>query len=146
VTSVLVLDSEPVSLLAAKRYEGTTNRVRAFMQAHLDRGGLVVVPANVIAETRRGARASNVDWVLDAHLIVDVDRAIAAQAGAILETAKRSSADLADATVAATAALARATSVFVLTSERPTTSGPNDIETFVEPWRTKVIVKAISTL
>lgn len=129
------------------RRERRVNRVRAYVEDHLADGGLVVVPANVVAETRRGRRSVNVDWVLDAYQVAVVDRSCAAVAGQMLETEGRGSSDLADATVAATAALARASLVIVLTSEKTSRSGaPNDIETFVQPWASKVIVRDINTI
>ena len=135
----LVLDSEAVSLLAInKPNDATTKHLRALVDLHLAEGGSVLVPANVIAETRRGHYAARVDRVLNASLIVDVDRDVAVQAGTILEANRRGSEDLADATVAATAILTRSSKVTIVTSERNT--GTNDLEAFVSSHQFKVAV------
>lgn len=135
----VVLDSEAVSLLAInKPNDSTTERVKALLHRHLMGGSAVLVPANVIAETRRGRFAAGADRVINAALVIDVDREIAVQAGSILETHERGSKDLADATVAATAILAKASEVLIITSERST--GRNDLETFVGSHQSKVTV------
>ncbi len=135
----LVLDSEAVSLLAInKANDVTTDHVKALVDLHLAEGGSILVPANVIAETRRGRYAARVDRVLNAALVVDLDRDIAAQAGSILEVNRRGSSDLADATVAATAILTPSSAVTIVTSER--SSGSNDLESFISTHQSRVSV------
>lgn len=105
-TRALVLDAEPLSLLARPRARGH-GEVRAALEAarRLDRD--VVVPAVVLAELYRG-RGENqvVDACLsrDTGLLVrDTDRPLARLVGAVLATAGAGSEDLVDAHAVAAA-------------------------------------------
>jgi len=122
----LVLDSEAVSVIArASKGDPRARPVLAALQAALELGNDVVVPAAVLAEQYRGGRH---DHLVDACLsrysaieVVDTTRSLAKSVGNILARAGLGSAHHVDATVVAVAV--REGGGLVMTSD------PKDIET-----------------
>lgn len=104
-TRSLVLDAEPLSLLARPKQSGHSE-VRAALEAAHRLNREVVVPAVILAELYR---SPGHDQVVDACLaretgllVRDTDPALARLVGGVLSTAAAGSEDLADAhTVAA---------------------------------------------
>jgi hypothetical protein len=104
-SNCLVLDAEPLSLLARPLQRGH-HEVLAAVEAARQLNRRVIVPATILAELYRG-RGKN--QIVDACLsretglhIRDTDRLLARLVGAVLAAADAGSADLADAhTVAA---------------------------------------------
>lgn len=104
----LILDSEALNALANPGARGVlAERTRAILHVALTKGGLVRVPAPVLAELYRGPRFdAAIDRVLVARGIVaiDLDAGTARRAGHLLARAKLGSAHAVDAFVVATAA------------------------------------------
>ena len=105
---VLVLDAEALSALAhATTRSVAAQRARAILSVAHELGGLVRVPAPVLAEAYRGgARDAAVERVLDGRgiRVVDLTAKMARQAGALLGACKLDSSHAVDAFVVATAA------------------------------------------
>lgn len=104
---VLILDSEALSALAsAQQRETSAVRARAVLQIARDRSIPIRVPAAVLAEVcRGGARDAAVHRVLAGGLtVIDLNRAIAEKAGALLHRLGLDSTHAVDAFVVATAA------------------------------------------
>lgn len=141
----VVLDSQPLSLLAENRKgDGTTQRLLAFLRAHSSNGG-AIVPANVIAETCQGAnRTASVDSLLtrEGLTVVDVNRALAKAAGAMLFATKRKNEDLVDATVVASAGQSRDQCI-VVTGEQ---GRSNDVASFAARHPHKITVQVLAEL
>ena len=122
----LVLDSEAVSVIArASKGDSRARPVLAALQAALELGNDVVVPAAVLAEQYRGGHH---DHLVDACLarysaieVVDTTRSLAKNVGNILARAGLGSAHHVDATVVAVAV--REGGGLIMTSD------PKDIET-----------------
>ena len=103
---VLILDSEALSALAAAhRRESDAVRARAVLEVARDLDVPIRVPAAVLAEVcRGGARDAAVNRVLAGGIVVvDLNRAIAQKAGALLYRVGLDSAHAVDAFVVATA-------------------------------------------
>ena len=99
-----VLDSEAVSVIAQpSRRSASIKRAQAVLEVIERRGGFAVIPAPVIAEVRRGKRASAIDHLLNRLAVVDTDRDVASEAGDLLHRHRLGSAHAVDALVAATA-------------------------------------------
>lgn len=99
----LVLDAQALSELV--RRGSAERQVRDAVQAAIDEGTDIVVPAAVLAELYRGGHH---DQELDSYLsrgapmeIIDTDRGLAKRVGQILAAAGRGSEDHVDATVVA---------------------------------------------
>lgn len=122
----LVLDSQALSTVArAAKDDRRARPVLAALQAALEMGNDVVVPAAVLAELYRGAGH---DHLVDACLsrypaieVVDTTRSLAKNVGNILARAGLGSAHHVDATVVAVAV--REGGGLIMTSD------PQDIET-----------------
>jgi predicted nucleic acid-binding protein len=103
----VILDSEALNALANAGTRGPLSlRARAIARVAHERGALLRVPAPVLAEVCRGARLdAAVSQLLnrDAMLVVDLTRAIAERAGAILARARMASTHAVDAFVVSTA-------------------------------------------
>lgn len=112
-----VLDSEALSAIAEPRRtrQRVARRAQAVLEAIERRGGVAVVPAPVLVEVRRGARAPAVDRVVNKLEVVASDRRIAAGAGQMLERHRLDSCHAVDALVVATAQRVRP--ALVLTSD-----------------------------
>ena len=134
-TSV-ILDSQAVSVLAERRKSETLDRARSLISQLVDNGALPLIPATVIAETRRGRRSAGIDHVLNSHQVISVDRRVAEVAGDILETRRLGSEYLADAVVAAVASL-QPGKVFIITSD------PKDLDNLISHLGSKVTVIGI---
>lgn len=134
--SAVVLDSQAVSVLAESRRSASIDRARSVLTKLLDRGATPIIPASVVAETRRGRRADAVDRVLNAHLVVPIDRAVAADAAKLLDRCALDSAHLADALVAAIAVRAERPAVII-------TSDPGDLRALTAHLTGQVTVLAI---
>jgi hypothetical protein len=104
----LILDSEALNALAKRIERGfLADRVRAILEVAMQRGGLVRVPAPVLAEVCRGPRFdAAVNHVLSSRgvRVENLTESIARRAGALLAKAKLSSTHAVDAFVVATAA------------------------------------------
>jgi len=104
----LILDSEALNLLAFRAERGALAlRARAILHLAFLHGGLVRVPAPVLAEVCRGPRFdAAVNHVLTARgiLVADLTAGIARRAGQILARSKLGSSHAVDAFVVATAA------------------------------------------
>jgi hypothetical protein len=105
---VLILDAEAVTALAHAHERGAAaHRARAVLTVAHELGGLVRVPAPVLAEVCRGGRRdAAVDRILRGRgiVVVGLTSAMARQAGALLHRAGLDSAHAVDAFVVATAA------------------------------------------
>lgn len=101
-----VLDAEALSVLANPTERGTSaRRAQAVLEAVERRGGTARVPAPVLAEVARTpARSAVVGRVLRRARVTPTDRAIAEQAGRLLERLRLDSCHAIDAFVVATAA------------------------------------------
>lgn len=103
----LIVDSEALNALANPTARGAlTLRARAIARVAYERGVLLRVPAAVLAEVCRGSRfdaAVNQLLNREAILVAELTRKIAQTAGALLATARLSSAHAVDAFVVATA-------------------------------------------
>lgn len=103
----LILDSEALNALANAAQRGTLAlRARAVARVAHERAALVRVPSAVLAEVCRGGRFDapiNQFLKRDAVRVVELTRPIAQRAGALLATARLSSAHAVDAFVVATA-------------------------------------------
>ena len=126
---VVVLDAEPVSLLARESGSGW-EIARSAVEAADRQGRQVVVPAVVLAELYRGPRHNQ---VVDSFLgrepgieVRDTDRSLARYVGGVLAAAGAGSADLADAHVVA-AAVEAGGGVLV-------TGDPQDLERLAAPY------------
>ncbi len=104
----LILDSEALNALANRLERGVlADRARAILEVALLRGGLIRVPAPVLAEVCRGPRFdAAINHLLTSRglRIEALTEGISRRAGAILAQAKLSSAHAVDAFVVATAA------------------------------------------
>lgn len=104
----IVLDSEALNALARPRERPSLNaRARSIVTVAHETGGLVRVPAPVLAEVCRGARHdAAINHLLNSRAIIvaELTRAIAQYAGHLLARLKLSSAHAIDAFVVATAA------------------------------------------
>jgi predicted nucleic acid-binding protein len=101
----VVLDAEAVSALAApKERSAAAKRAQAVLDVVERRGGLARIPAPVLVEVERGARAAAVNRVVNAARILPTDRKIAEVAGALLHARRLDSCHAVDALVVATAA------------------------------------------
>ncbi|HZF51942.1 MAG TPA: PIN domain-containing protein [Polyangiaceae bacterium] len=104
----LILDSEALNALAKRIERGVlADRVRTILEVAMQRGGLVRVPAPVLAEVCRGPRFdAAVNHVLSSRgvRVENLTESIARRAGALLAKAKLSSTHAVDAFVVATAA------------------------------------------
>jgi predicted nucleic acid-binding protein len=104
----VILDSEALNALAHPHERPSlTARARAILAVTHETGGLVRVPAPVLAEVCRGVRYdAAVNRLLSARaiLVADLTRPIAQRAGQLLARLKLSYAHAIDAFVVATAA------------------------------------------
>jgi len=102
-TEALILDSGALNALAKRIERGfLADRVRAILEVAMQRGGLVRVPAPVLAEVCRGPRFdAAVNHVLSSRgvRVENLTESIARQAGALLAKAKLSSTHAVDAFV-----------------------------------------------
>lgn len=105
----IVLDSEALNALAHPRERPSLNaRARSILAVAHETGGLVRVPAPVLAEVCRSPRHdAAINHLLSSRAIVvtELTRAIAQHAGHLLTRFKLSSARAVDAFVVATAAV-----------------------------------------
>jgi len=103
----LILDSGALNALANPAQRGALAlRARAVARVAYERGALVRVPSPVLAEVCRGGRLDapiNQFLSRDVVRVVELTRAIAQRAGALLAAARMSSAHAVDAFVVATA-------------------------------------------
>ena len=103
----VILDSEALNALANPTTRGSlTLRARAIARVAHERGALLRVPAPVLAEVCRGPRfdaALNQLLNREAIRVLNLTRAIAQRAGALLAKARMSSENAIDAFVVATA-------------------------------------------
>jgi predicted nucleic acid-binding protein len=102
----LVLDSEALSALAARRPTEVTRRVRALLAVALDRDADVVVPSTVLAELYRGnATDAAIDTVLARRgmRMITSGRRIVRIAGALRYRDRLDSCHVVDCIVVATA-------------------------------------------
>ena len=101
----LILDSQALNSLArASESAVLAERARAILAVAHDRRALVRVPAPVLGEVCRGPRFdAAIDHILNGRGIVvqDLTRSIAQRAGALLRSARMSSANAVDAFVVA---------------------------------------------
>ena len=99
----LILDSEALNALAKRIERGVlADRARAILEVAMQRGGLVRVPASVLAEVCRGPRFdAAVNHVLSSRgvRVENLTESIARRAGALLAKAKLSSTHAVDAFV-----------------------------------------------
>ena len=105
---VLILDAEALSsLAAAHRRESDALRSRAVLQVARELGVPIRVPVAVLAEVcRGGARDAAVSRVLAGGIgVIDLNRAMAEKAGALLHRLGLGSSHAVDAFVVATAAI-----------------------------------------
>lgn len=104
----IILDSEALNALAHPADRTALNiRARSIVAVAYETGGLVRVPAPILAEVCRGTRHdAAINHLLNtrAILVVDLSRAIAQHAGQLLARLKLSSAHAVDAFVVGTAA------------------------------------------
>jgi hypothetical protein len=107
VAEALILDSEAVHALARPSERGVlAERARAILHVAHERRALVRIPAPVLAEVCRGTHFdAAVDRLLNGHgiKVMDLTRATAQRAGALLAKAKLASTHAVDAFVVATA-------------------------------------------
>ena len=125
--SVVVLDPEALSVLAAPKERGVSaRRAQAVLVVIERRGGYAIVPAPVLAEaSRTRARRDAVARVLRRFEVIATDRRIAETAALLLEGAGFDSSNAIDAFVVATAAVRH--SAVVLTGD------PADLERLAAP-------------
>jgi PIN domain-containing protein len=103
--TVVVLDSEALSVLASPRERGVASRrAQAVLDEAHRRGAEVRIPAGVLVEAYKGSRRdAGIDRAVRGKSIVPIDQGVARVAGRLLGRDRLDSCSAVDASVVATA-------------------------------------------